>query len=221
MRKQLLLLLLLSLLSLPGLARVVTGVVTQSSDGEPIIGASVKVHGTTRGTATDFDGRFSIEANDGDVLDVSYVGMNPKSVKIGPGQTVVNIALDDNAQVLGEVVVTAMGQTQEKKKLNFAVQSLDEEQVTAGGSTNFANSLQGKIAGLQVSTGGSSPNASTQVIIRAISSMNNSMNNEPLIIIDGMAIRGGASTLADMNPNDPGGGKRRYHGHHQKRRYQW
>ena len=87
MRKQLLLLLLLSLLSLPGLARVVTGVVTQSSDGEPIIGASVKVHGTTRGTATDFDGRFSIEANDGDVLDVSYVGMNPKSVKIGPGHT--------------------------------------------------------------------------------------------------------------------------------------
>ena len=76
MRKQLLLLLLLSLLSLPGLARVVTGVVTQSSDGEPIIGASVKVHGTTRGTATDFDGHFSIEANDGDVLDVSYVGMN-------------------------------------------------------------------------------------------------------------------------------------------------
>ena len=202
MRKQLLLLLLLSLLSLPALARVVTGVVTQSSDGEPIIGASVKVHGTTRGTATDFDGRFSIEANDGDVLDVSYVGMNPKSVKIGPGQTEVNIALEDNAQVLGEVVVTAMGQTQEKKKLNFAVQSLDEEQVTAGGSTNFANSLQGKVAGLQVSTGGSSPNSSTQVIIRAISSMNNSMNNEPLIIIDGMAIRGGASTLADMNPND-------------------
>ena len=202
MRRQLLLLLCLSLLSLPGLARVVTGVVTQSSDGEPIIGASVKVHGTTRGTATDFDGRFSIEANDGDVLDVSYVGMNPKSVKIGTGQTEVNISLDENSQVLGEVVVTAMGQTQEKKKLNFAVQSLDEEQVTAGGSTNFANSLQGKVAGLQVSTGGSSPNSSTQVIIRAISSMNNSMNNEPLIIIDGMAIRGGASTLADMNPND-------------------
>ncbi len=202
MRKQLLLLLCLSLLSLPGLARVVTGVVTQSSDGEPIIGASVKVHGTSRGTATDFEGRFSIEASDGDVLDVSYVGMNPKSVKIAPGQTEVNIALDENSQVLGEVVVTAMGQTQEKKKLNFAVQTLDEEAVTAGGSTNFANTLQGKVAGLQVSTGGSSPNSSTQIIIRAISSMNNSMGNEPLIIIDGMAIRGGATTLADMNPND-------------------
>ena len=202
MRKQILLLLLLSLLSLPALARVVTGVVTQSSDGEPIIGASVKVQGSTRGTATDFDGRFSIEANDGDVLEVSYVGMNPKTVKIGAGQSVVNITLEENAQVLGEVVVTAMGQTQEKKKLNFAVQSLDEEQVTAGGSTNFANSLQGKIAGLQVSTGGSSPNSSTQVIIRAISSMNNSMSNEPLLIVDGMAIRGGASTLGDFNSND-------------------
>ena len=82
MRKQLLLLLCLSLLSLPGMARIVTGTVTQSSDGEPIIGASVMVHGTSRGTATDFDGRFSIEANDGDVLDVSYVGMNPKSGQV-------------------------------------------------------------------------------------------------------------------------------------------
>ena len=202
MRKQLLLLLLSSMLSLTGLARVVTGVVTQSSDGEPIIGASIQVHGTSRGTATDIDGAYSIEVNDGDVLDVTYVGMNPKSVKVGRGVSVINITLEENAQVLGEVVVTAMGQTQEKKKLNFAVQTLDEEAVTAGGSTNFANTLQGKVAGLQVSTGGSSPNSSTQVIIRAISSMNNSQSNEPLMIVDGMAIRGGGSTLADLNAND-------------------
>jgi len=201
MRKQLLLLLLVSVWSVVGFARTVTGTVTQASDSEPVIGATVQVHGTNRGTATDIDGTYSIDVNDGETLDFSYVGMNTKQVKVN-GQSVINVALEENAQVLSEVVVTAMGQTQEKKKLNFAVQNLDSEQVTAGGSANFANSLQGKISGLQVSTSGSSPNGSSQIIIRAISSMNNSQSNEPLMIVDGMAYRGGASSLADLNPND-------------------
>ena len=202
MRKQLLMLLLFSLFAVWGYARTVTGVVTQASDGEPIIGASIQVQGTSRGTATDLDGKYSIEANDGDVLVVTYVGMNPVTIKITSGKSVINIEMKDNAQVLSEVVVTAMGQTQEKKKLNFAVQSLDADQVTAGSGTNFASSLQGKVAGLQVATGGGSPNSSTQVIIRAISSVNNSQSNEPLMIVDGVPIRGKGSTLADINPND-------------------
>ncbi|MDY6292920.1 MAG: SusC/RagA family TonB-linked outer membrane protein [Bacteroidales bacterium] len=200
MRKQLLLL--FSLIAVLGYARVVTGVVTQKSDGETIIGASVQVKGTTRGTATDIDGKYSIEVNDGEVLEISYVGMTPVSVKVGRGQSVFNIEMEENSQVLQEVVVTAYGQTQEKKKLNFAVQSLSSDQVTAGGSANFANSLQGKVAGLQVSTGGGSPNSSTQLIIRAISSVNNSQSNEPLMVVDGVAIRGKGSTLADINPDD-------------------
>ena len=200
MRKQLLLL--FSLIAVLGYARVVTGVVTQKSDGETIIGASVQVKGTTRGTATDIDGKYSIEVNDGEVLEISYVGMTPVSVKVGRGQSVINIEMEENSQVLQEVVVTAYGQTQEKKKLNFAVQSLSSDQVTAGGSANFANSLQGKVAGLQVSTGGGSPNSSTQRIIRAISSVNNSQSNEPLMVVDGVAIRGKGSTLADINPDD-------------------
>ena len=200
MRKQLLLL--FSLIAVLGYARVVTGVVTQKSDGETIIGASVQVKGTTRGTATDIDGKYSIEVNDGEVLEISYVGMTPVSVKVGRGQSVINIEMEENSQVLQEVVVTAYGQTQEKKKLNFAVQSLSCDQVTAGGSANFANSLQGKVAGLQVSTGGGSPNSSTQLIIRAISSVNNSQSNEPLMVVDGVAIRGKGSTLADINPDD-------------------
>ena len=118
--------------------------------------------------------------------------MTPQKVKVG-GRDVVDIVLQENSQVLEEVVVTAMGQTQEKKKLNFAVQSLNADDVSAGQSANFANSLQGKVAGLQVSTGGSSPNGSTQVIIRAISSINNSQSNEPLVIVDGMPIRGSGS----------------------------
>jgi len=200
MRKQLLLLL-FSVIAMTGYARIVTGVVTQKSDGETVIGASIQVKGTSRGTATDIDGKYSIEVNDGEVLEISYVGMNPVSIKVN-GQKVINVELEDNSQVLQEVVVTAYGQTQEKKKLNFAVQSLSSEQVTAGGSANFANSLQGKVAGLQVATGGGSPNSSTQLIIRAISSVNNSQSNEPLMVVDGVAIRGKGSTLADINPDD-------------------
>lgn len=201
MRKQLMLLL-FSFIAVMGFARTVTGIVTQASDGEPIIGATVQVHGTSKGTATDFDGKYSIDVKDGDVLDVSYVGMNPVSIKVTAGKNVINIELKENSQVLSEVVVTAMGQTQEKKKLNFAVQQLNSDQVTAGGANNFASSLQGKVAGLQVGTGGGSPNSSTQVIIRAISSINGSQSNEPLVIIDGVAIRGSSNSLADFNPND-------------------
>lgn len=109
--------------------------------------------------------------------------MTTQRITVG-SRSVIDVELQENAQVLEEVVVTAMGQTQEKKKLNFAVQSLSADDVTAGQSVNFANSLQGKVAGLQVSSGGSSPNSSTQVIIRAISSINTSQSNEPLVILD-------------------------------------
>jgi len=200
MRKQLLLLL-FSLMAVVGYARTVTGVVTSQSDQLPVIGATVMIDGTTTGTATDFDGKFTIDAKDTDVLVFSYVGMNTEKVKVG-SQSVINVVLKENSQVLDEVVVTAMGQTQEKKKLNFAVQSLDADDVTAGQSANFANSLQGKVAGLQVSTGGSSPNSDTQVVIRAISSVNTAQSNEPLVIVDGMPIRGSGSSLGDLNPND-------------------
>lgn len=200
MRKQLLLLL-FSLFAVVGYARTVTGVVTSSSDKQPVIGATVMVKGTQTGAATDFDGKYSINANDNDVLVFSYVGMTSTEIKV-QGRDVINAELSENSQVLDEVVVTAMGQTQEKKKLNFAVQSLGADDVTAGQSANFASSLQGKVAGLQVSNGGSSPNASTQIIVRAISSMNTSQSNEPLVIIDGMPVRGGGTSLGDLNPND-------------------
>ena len=200
MRKQLLLLL-FSIFAVMGFARTVTGVVTSATDKQAVIGASVRVHGTTRGVTTDIDGKFTIDASDNDVLDITFVGMKPISVKVG-SQSSLNIVMTDNAQTLGEVVVTAMGQTQEKKKLNFAVQSLNADEVTAGGTSNFANSLQGKVAGLQVSTGGGSPNSSTQVIIRAISSINNGQNNEPLVIVDGVPVRGHGSSLGDINPDD-------------------
>ena len=200
MKKQLLLLL-FSLFAVAGYARVISGTVIAESDKLPVIGATVMVQGTQRGVATDFDGKFSIEVKDGDVLNVSYVGMIPQKVKVGNQQTL-NIVLKEDAQVLGEVVVTAMGQTQEKKKLNFAVQSLDSDQLTAGVSTNLASTLQGKVSGLQIQSTGGSPNSSSTIQIRAISSINTAQSNEPLVIIDGVAVRGSGSTLSDINPND-------------------
>ena len=201
MRKQLLLLL-FSLFAVAGFARTVTGTVTSATDGEPLMGVSVVIKGTTIGTETDFDGNYSIDVkNDNAVLNFSYVGMKTQGVKVG-GQSVINVALEDDSEVLGEVVVTAMGQTQEKKKLNFAVQSLNSDAVTAGQSANFVNGLQGKVAGVQVSMAGGSPNSASQIVVRAISSINSGQSNEPLFVIDGMPVRGGASAAADINPND-------------------
>ncbi len=200
MKKQLLLIL-MSLLAVAGYARVVTGVIISETDNEPVIGATVMVKGTQRGVATDLDGKFSIEVKEGDILTITNVGMLQQNVKIGKQQSL-NIVMKDDAKVLGEVVVTAMGQTQEKKKLNFAVQSLDSNEISAGVSNNLASTLQGKVSGLQILSTGGSPNASQTIQIRAISSINTSQNNEPLIIIDGVPVRGGGSSLTDINPND-------------------
>lgn len=201
MKKQLLLLL-FSIFAVAAFARPVTGTVTQESDGEPLIGVTVAVKGTSVVTATDIDGKYSIEVpGDNSVLTFNYVGMTPASVPVG-NRSVVDVKMKDNATVLNEVVVTAMGQTQEKKKLNFAVQALNSDEVTAGNSANFVNSLQGKVAGVQVSMTGGSPNATSQMVVRAVSSINPAQGNEPLFVIDGMPVRGGASSIGDINPND-------------------
>ncbi len=201
MKKQLLLLL-FSIFAVVGYARTVTGTVTQASDGEPLIGVTVQVKGSTTATATDFDGKYSIEvSSDNTVLNFSYIGMKPVSVTVG-SKSVLNVKMEENSKMLNEVVVTAMGQTQEKKKLNFAVQALNSDEVMAGQSTNFVNSLQGKVAGVQVSNSGGSANSASQIVVRAISSINNAQSNEPLFVVDGMPIRGGASSMADLNPND-------------------
>ena len=201
MKKQLMFLL-FSIVAVTMMGRTVTGTVTQASDGDVVIGASVMVKGTQVGTTTDIDGKYSIDVKSDDaVLVFTYVGMNPVTEKVG-SRSVIDIVMSENATVLQEVVVTAMGQVQEKKKLNYAVQALNSDELTAGQSTNFVNTLQGKVAGVQVSMAGGSPNSSSQIIIRSISSINSTQNNEPLFVIDGMAVRGAASSMADINPND-------------------
>lgn len=182
-------------------ARVVTGTV-YDSDGEPALGASVSLKGAKTGVATDFDGKYSINVpNDNAVLTFSMVGHKTVFETVG-SRTVIDVNLPANAEVLDAVVVTAMGQSQAKSKLNFGVQELKSDEVLAGQSANFVNSLQGKVAGVRVSTSGGSPNSASQIVIRAISSINIAQSNEPLFVIDGMPIRGGGSSIGDINPSD-------------------
>ena len=178
----------------------VTGTVISAEDGLPVIGASVLEKGTSNGTITDFDGIYELTVADDAVLVFSYVGLTSQELKVtGPKM---DVTLQGDAIAMEEVVVTAMGVVQEKKRLNFAVQNIGGEALTENKSANFVNSLQGKIAGVSVTTAGGSPNSGSQIIIRGISSVNSAASNEPLFILDGVAISGGGSTAADINPND-------------------
>ena len=178
----------------------VTGTVISAEDGLPVIGASVLEKGTSNGTITDFDGMYELTVADDAVLVYSYVGLTSQELKVSG--SVMNVTLKGDAIAMEEVVVTAMGVVQEKKRLNFAVQNIGGDALTENKSANFVNSLQGKIAGVSVTNSGGSPNAGSQIIIRGISSVNTSQSNEPLFILDGVAISGGGSTAADINPND-------------------
>lgn len=175
----------------------VRGVVTSAEDKEPVIGASVLEKGTTNGTITDFDGMYELTVQDGATLEISYVGMKTQDVKVTGTQH--NVVLQGDAIAVEEVVVTAMGVVQEKKRLNFAVQNVGADDLTDGKSANILNSLQGKVAGVNVTTGGGSPNSGSQLIIRGVTSISSTQSNEPLVILDGMPLTGG---LGDINPND-------------------
>lgn len=200
MKKQLLLLL-FSFMAILAQARIVTGTVTDEYD-DPAVGVSVTVKGVKGGVATDIDGKYSINVpDDKAVLQFSFIGYKPISEVVG-SRTEVNVKMTTDVDVLGEVVVTAMGQSQAKAKLNFGVQELKSDEVTAGQSANFVNTLQGKVSGVQVSMAGGSPNSASQIVIRAISSVNSAQSNEPLFVIDGMPVRGGAQMVGDINPND-------------------
>ena len=178
----------------------VTGTVISAEDGLPVIGASVLEKGTSNGTITDFDGIYELTVADDAVLVFSYVGLSSQELKVSG--SVMDVTLKGDAIAMEEVVVTAMGVVQEKKRLNFAVQNIGGEALTENKSANFVNSLQGKIAGVSVTTAGGSPNSGSQIIIRGISSVNSAASNEPLFILDGVAISGGGSAAADINPND-------------------
>lgn len=183
-----------------GVATIGVKGMVKDKGGMPIPGVNVVVKGTTNGTITDFDGNFKLDVPSNAVLTVSFIGYKSAEISVN-NQRVLNIVLQEESISVDEVVVTAMGIRQEKKKMNFAVQSINPEDLTAAKQANFVDALQGTIAGASVSVAGGSPNASSQIILRGISSVNTSQNNEPLFVLDGSPISGGATKAAEINPN--------------------
>ncbi|GHU08593.1 SusC/RagA family TonB-linked outer membrane protein [Alphaproteobacteria bacterium] len=159
----------------------VTGIVISADDGEPIIGASVMVKGTSIGTVTDINGAFSLNVpSDAKTLSISYVGMVTQESAVKP---TLNIRLLSDTQHLDEVVVTALGISRSEKALGFAATTVDNERLTQGRSSDIMSSIAGKVAGVQITSTSSDPGASSSVIIRGISSLSGS--NQPLYIVDG------------------------------------
>ncbi len=162
--------------------RMISGVVTSKSDGSPLPGVNILIKGTTRGSETDFDGNFSIEASRGDLLIFSYMGMKSASITIGDANKI-NIVLLDDAESLSEVIVTALGMKKEKKALTYSAQEIKGDALTRVKQTNPINSLSGKTAGLTITKSSSGLGGASKVVLRGNAS---TVNNDPLYVIDGI-----------------------------------
>jgi TonB-linked SusC/RagA family outer membrane protein len=164
--------------------RTITGTVTGKDDGLPIPGVSVKITGTQNGTSTDGSGKFVLKAAPGaSSIEVSSIGYQKQVVSIG-SSNVINVVLATDAQQLGEVVVTAMGQTKLAKTLGYANTTVKADEITKANNVNALTGIQGKVAGVSISSSGS-VGGSTKVVIRGISSFS---GNQPLYIVDGVPI---------------------------------
>lgn len=185
MRNFLLRLIVFLMVSAPAFSQTVTGKITAGSDGQPLPGVSVLVKGTTSGTTTDATGKFSISAPAGSSLVASFIGFKSQEVLVG-NKTSVDITLEEDATVLGEVIVTALGIAQEKRAIGYAVQQVKGSDVTVAAPVDLAQGLMGKVAGLNISTGNGIGNASSRIVIRGNNSLTG--NNQPLIVIDGAIV---------------------------------
>ena len=176
----------------------VTGNVTSEEDGLPVVGASVFVKGTTVGTVTDIDGNFTLTnvPSSAGTLVVSFIGLQTQELEIQP---VVNVVLKSDAEVLDEVVVTAMGISREKKALAYAVQDVKGEELTQAASTSLSSALQGKVSGVDITPSSGMPGASSQIVIRGVRSFTG--DNTPLYVIDGMPISSAADIDTDTRNN--------------------
>lgn len=195
----------------------ISGTVLSAKDNTPLPGINVIIKGTTRGTVTDIDGKFSLVVSPQDVIVVSFIGMETKEVPVG-NQTTLVVNLSESTTALDEVVVTALGVKEEKRSLGYAVQEVKGDEIAQTQRPNFMASMQGRVAGLTVTSTSGLPGASTSMTLRGMSSL--SGDNQPLIVVDGLPIenttfnqhslvsdqdnRGNDYTnrAADINPND-------------------
>ena len=185
--------------------REVTGVVLDSN-GQPLPGANVLEKGTSNGTQTDFDGAFSINvAGQNSTLVISYIGFSSQEIAVG-SQSNISISLSEDAAQLGEVVVTALGISRDKKALGYAVQEIDGDDLKNTGETNVLNALAGKSAGVFINSSNGNVGASTRITIRGNQSLTG--NNQPLFVVDGIPIDNSivSSTRGNNDFTDIGGG---------------
>lgn len=181
--------------------RTVTGVITSAADGETLIGAAVVVKETNAGTITDLEGRYSIKVADGQTLVVSCLGYQTKNIKYS-GQASVDVVLNADATMLDDVVVVGYG-VMKRSDITGSVVSVSQEDMKKSVITSVDQVLQGRAAGVQVTQNSGSPGGGISVSIRGVNSLN---GNEPLYVIDGVAIDGqtnsNSSALSSINPSD-------------------
>ena len=192
----------------------VSGRVTDAS-GQPIIGASVIVRGTTLGVSTDAEGRFTLEVPapaSSQTLEVSYLGYETASIPVG-SRTSFAVTLQESSSEIESVVVTALGIKREEKALSYNVQQVGAEDITTVKDANFMNSLSGKVAGVTINASSSGVGGATKVVLRGNKSISQSSN--ALYVIDGIPMynfgggggtefdsRGATEAIADINPED-------------------
>ena len=178
----------------------VSGVVKDKT-GETVIGASVVVKGTTNGTITDFDGNFTLNAQKGDIIVISFIGYKTQEL---PAAANMNVVMEDDSQMLEDVVVIGYGSVK-KSDLSGSVVAIEAEEINRGAVTSPQELMQGKVPGLSVTSGDGGPGSGSTIRIRSGASLNAS--NDPLIVIDGIPVSNDAApgtpnALATVNPND-------------------
>src|SRR5690606_10307733 len=183
----------------------VTGQITDENN-EPLIGVNVLVKGTSKGTSTDFDGKFILqEVADDAVLVVTYIGYTTQEVSVN-GRANVDIVLISSSQTLDQVVVTALGVSRDKKSMGYAVEEMDGAALNEVVQENVLNGLSGRVSGVTINSSGGSATSSVSMIIRGASSLTG--DNQPLFVIDGVPVSnsfsGNTRQVGDRNVVDYG-----------------
>ena len=185
--------------------RTITGRVTKTTDNTPLAGVTVLIKGTTTGITTDINGRYSIPVpNNEAILLFSFIGLTQKEVPVGT-QTTIDVALEEAVKQMNEVVVTALGIKRESKSLGYSATSVTTDELLTNKSANMMSSLEGKVAGLNITLPASGVGGSSQIRLRGQAAFTGA-NNAPLIVINGLPMDQGArsadgSTQRDLGDN--------------------
>ncbi len=185
--------------------RLITGTITSATEGEGAIpGVSVSVKGTTIGTVTDVNGKYSLAVpQDATTLVFSYIGMKKQEVNIA-GRSVIDGIMQSDLLGLDEVVVTALGISREKKALGYSVQDLGGDNIEKTKVSNIVNAFQGKLSGVQITNSDGGVASGVRVLIRGVNSLASSGNNQPLFVVDGVPINNSTSDVGSYGGRDYG-----------------